>query len=72
MTVPHRELLLTDVGNDTSNGYQRLGKLQWQAIKIDFSTKASGFQLWKFDTLEVDKFDTYIPQRTNDFICSDY
>lgn len=53
MTVPHRELLLTDVGSDTSDGYLRLGKLQGQVTKGDFSTKALGFQLWKFDTLEV-------------------
>lgn len=33
MTVPHRELLLTDVGSDARDGYQRLGKLQGQVTK---------------------------------------
>lgn len=51
MTVSHKELLLTDVGSDTSDRYLKLGKLQGQVTKWDFSTKALDFQLWKFGSL---------------------
>jgi len=57
-TLHHREQVLTDTESDISNRYQKLGKLQGQVTKWDFSTKTLGFLLWKFDTLEVWEFET--------------